>query len=202
MIVVVIVVVNFHVDLSCGRRSYTHSSSSQGERVRLVHDTFQQMWVLPRVRHLGCPHVGFLRRLQTAACGPDDRTFLAGAAMNGFFAFRTVLGKSTAQTKFFVDDLIFPIRGTVTKRRRLAMGALLRWCSVGHAGVQKNSSVAEAAWIGNHHTVNSVVNKVEILLPAKKNAEIHLKKSWTIPRDMIRRADVRRLAGRCWVVGF
>ena len=78
-----------------------------------------------------------------------------------------------AQTNCFVDDPIIALRGTASQRRRLAMGVLLWWRALGlKLAYEKGSFGPEAIWIGTHFTVKSVVNKVEISLPAKKNAEI------------------------------
>ena len=86
----------------------------------------------------------------------SERRFLAGAAMGGFFSYRTVLFgvgsgplvwcrvaawvmRSTqawlthdrAHTNCFVDDPIIPLKGTSSQRRKFAMGVLLWWSSFG-----------------------------------------------------------------------
>ena len=129
----------------------------------------------------------------------SERQFLTGSAMNGFFVYNTVLFgigsrplvwcrvaawvmRSTqawltskrAQTNCFVDDPIIPLVGTKTQRNKAAMGVLLWWCSLGLKLVyEKGSYGPEAVWIGTRLSVNSIVNKVEVRLPAKKN-----QKSW------------------------
>ena len=81
------------------------------------------------------------------------------------------LGADRAQTNCFVDDPITALRGTASQRRRLAMGVLLWWRALGlKLAYEKGSFGPGAIWIGTHFTVKSVVNKVEISLPAKKNA--------------------------------
>ena len=47
-VIVVIVVVNCHVDLSCERRSYTHYSSTTGE-CGVVHDIKEMQQVVPLI---------------------------------------------------------------------------------------------------------------------------------------------------------
>ena len=151
---------------------------------------------------------------------PTERPFLAGTAMDGFFSYRTVLfgvgsgplvwcrvaawvmrstqawlGNHRAQTNCFVDQ-----------RRRLAMGVLLWWCSLGlKLAYEKGSFGPDAVWIGTHFLVKPVINKVEICLPAKKNTEILsvLEEIMDNSRGMIRHADIRKVAGKeSWVAGF
>ena len=60
-------------------------------------------------------------------------------------------------------------------------------------------------WIGTDFLVQSVINKVEIRLPVKKNAEIlsALVEIMDNFRCMVRHADVRKIAGKVsWVAGF
>ena len=53
------------------------------------------------------------------------------------------------------------------------MGVLLWWCSLGlKLAYEKGSFGPDAVWIGTHFLVKSVINKVEVCLPAKKNTEI------------------------------
>ena len=132
--------------------------------------------------------------------------------MDGFFSYRTVLfgvgsgplvwcrvaewvmrstqawlGADRAQTNYFVDDPIIALRGTASQRRRLAMGACLR------EGVLRARSIVD--W-----DPKSVVNKVEISLPAKKNAEILAALEELMDNAS---ADIRKLAGKeSWVAGF
>ena len=156
--------------------------------------------------------------------------FLAGAAMDGYFSYRTVLfgvgsgplvwcrvaawvmrstqawlSYNRAQTNCFVHPII-AIRGTVVQRRRLAMGVLLWWCSLGFKlAYEKGSFGPDAVWIGTHVLVQSATNKVEIRLPAKKNAEIlsALVEIMDNSRSMVRHADVRKIDGKvCWVAGI
>ena len=70
---------------------------------------------------------------------------------------------------------------------------------------EKGSFGPEALWFGTQFTVKSVVNKVEISLPAKKNAEIlaALEELMDNARGMVKHADIRKLAGKeSWVAGF
>ena len=70
---------------------------------------------------------------------------------------------------------------------------------------EKGSFGPDAVWIGTHFLVQSVINKVEIRLPAKKNAEIlsALVEIMDNFRCMVRHADVRKIAGKVsWVAGF
>ena len=153
--------------------------------------------------------------------------FLAGAAMDGYFSYRTVLfgvgsgplvwcrvaawvmrstqawlSNNRAQTNCFVDDPIIAIRGTVVQRRRLAMGVLLWWSSLGlKLAYEKGSFGPDAVWIGTQ----SLVNKVEIRLPEKKNVEIlsALVEIMDNSMGMVRHADVLKIAGKVsWVAGF
>ena len=73
------------------------------------------------------------------------------------------------------------------------------------AGLRTQVGLEGVIWIGTHFTVKSVVNKVEISLPAKKNAEIlaALEELMDNARGMVKHADIRRLAGKeSWVAGF
>ena len=81
---------------------------------------------------------------------PLEHPFLAGAAMDGYFSYRTVLcgvgsgplvwcrvatwvmrstqtwlSAGRAQTNCFLDDPVIALRGTSAQRRELAMGVLL-----------------------------------------------------------------------------
>ena len=197
----------------------------KGAKMRLIHDlrrngtnarvTFQERLVLPRLKDLvagimdlfQAKHQGegmdlltldFRDAFKQLHVVPTERPFLAGAAMDGFFSYRTILfgvgsgplvwcrvaawvmrstqawlGNHRAQTNCFVDDPIIAIQGSHLQRRRLAMGVLLWWSSLGlKLAYEKGSFGPDAVWIGTHFLVNPVINKVEICLPAKKNTEI------------------------------
>ena len=222
----------------------------KGTKIRLIHDlrrngtnarvTFRERLVLPRVDDLITAIMELLQR-QVSGEGlelltldfrdafkqlhvvPSERPFLAGAAMNGFFSYRTVLfgvgsgpnvwcrvaawvmwstqawlGADRAQTNCFVDDPIITLRGTSIQRRRMAMEVLLWWTTLGLKLVyEKGSFGPDAVWIGTHFLVNSVVNKVEISLPAKKNADL----LGTL-EEIMDNASIRKLAGKeSWVAG-
>ena len=65
------------------------------------------------------------------------------------------------------------VRGTAEQRRKLAMGVLLWWSSLGlKLAYEKGSSGPEAGWIGTHLVVNARANRVEVRLPSKKNLDI------------------------------
>ena len=116
------------------------------------------------------------------------------------------LGNHRAQTNCFVDDPILAIQGSHVQRRRLAMGVLLWWSSLGlKLAYEKGSFCPDCVWIGTHFLVKPVINKVEICLPAKKNTEIlsALEEIMDNSRGMIRHADIRKVAGKeSWVAGF
>ena len=146
----------------------------KGTKVRLIHDS-QRNGTNARVTFREIPRVkdlisGITELFQSQAPGdgvelltldfrdafqqllvvPSERSFLAGAAMDGFFSYCIVLfgvgsgplvwcrvaasvmrsteawlGAGRAQTKCFVDDPIIALRGTPSQRRRLAMGVLI-----------------------------------------------------------------------------
>ena len=230
----------------------------KGTKMRLIHDlrrngtnarvTFQERLVLPRLKDLvagimdlfQAKHQGegmdlltldFRDAFKQLHVVPTERPFLAGAAMDGFFSYRTILfgvgsgllvwcrvaawvmrstqawlGNHRAQTNCFVDDPIIAIQGSHLQRRRLAMGVLLWWSSLGlKLAYEKGSFGPDAVWIGTHFLVKPVINKVEICLPAKKNTEIlsALEEIMDNSRGMIRHADIRKVAGKeSWVAGF
>ena len=124
----------------------------------------------------------------------SERPFLAGAAMGGFFSCRTVLfgvgsgplvwcrvaawvmrstqawlSNSRAQTNCFVDDPIIPLKGTAHQRRKLAMGVLVWWSTLGLKLAYENGSFGPSVvWIGTQMEINVKVNKMEVRLPVKK----------------------------------
>ena len=121
----------------------------------------------------------------------------------------SVAGQSQGSDKLFCDDPIIAIQGSHVQRRRLAMGVLFWWCSLGlKLAYEKGSFGPDAMWIGTHFLVMPampVINKVEICLPAKKNTEIlsALEEIMDNFRGMIKHADVRKVAGKeSWVAGF
>ena len=142
----------------------------------------------------------------------SERRFLAGAAMGGLFSYRTVLFgvgsgplvwcrvaawvmRSTqawlthdrAHTNCFVDDPIIPSKGTSSQRRKLAMGVLLWWSSLGlKLAYEKGSFGSKAVWIGTQFEVNSRVNKIDVRVSNLMDS----------PGGMARHPDVRRLAGK------
>ena len=70
---------------------------------------------------------------------------------------------------------------------------------------EEGSFGPDAVWIGTHFLVKSVVDKVEISFPAKKNAEIlgTLEEILDDARCMVKHADIRKLAGKeSWVAGI
>ena len=230
----------------------------KGEKVRLIHDmrrngtnakvVFHERLVLPRLRDVvqgvmvllenKANHEGIefltldfrdaFKQLHVVA---SERPYLAGAAMGGFFSYRTVLFgvgsgplvwcrvaawvmRSTqawltsehAQTNCFVDDPIISLKGTPEPRRVLAMGVLLWWSSLGlKLACEKGSFGSEVVWIGTHLVVNSMANKVEVRLPAKKNLEILATLSDLMdgPGAIIKHDEVRKVAGKeSWVASF
>ena len=157
--------------------------------------------------------------------------FLGWAAMDGSFSNRTVLfgvgsgplvwcrvaawvmrsiqawlSAGRAQTNCFVDDPVIAPRGTSAQRRELAIRVLLWWRTLGlKLAYEKGSFGPEVVWNGTHFAVQSVVNKVEISLLAKKIAEIleTLKEIMDNSRGMVKHPDIRKLAGKeSWMAGF
>ena len=230
----------------------------EGAKVRHIHDmrrngtnpkvTFEERIVLPRVRDIiegvmellehknNNEGVEFLtldfwdafKQLHVVA---SERRFLAGAAMGGFFSYRTVLFgvgsgplvwcrvaawvmRSTqawlthdrAHTNCCVDDPIIPVRDIPSQRRKLAMGVLLWWSSLGlKLAYEQGSYGSKVVWIGTQFDVNSRVNKIEVRLPEKKNVELleAVSNLMDSPGGMARHSDVRRLAGKVsWVASF
>ena len=230
----------------------------KGEKVRLIHDmrrngtnskvVFHERLVLPRLRDVvqgvmvllesKANHEGIefltldfrdaFKQLHVVA---SERPYLAGAAMGGFFSYRTVLFgvgsgplvwcrvaawvmRSTqawltsehAQTNCFVDDPIIALKGTPEQRRMLAMGVLLWWSSLGlKLACEKGSFGSEVVWIGTHLMVNSRANKVEVRLLAKKNVEILTALSDLMDGlgAIIKHDEVRKVAGKeSWVASF
>ena len=162
---------------------------------------------------------------------PSERPFLAGAAMDGFFYCRIVLFGVGSGPLVWCRVAAWVMRSTrrgwePTERRpiallmipslrfveRLPIGVGWPWecCSGGgplglKLACEKGSFGPEALWIGTQFTVKSVVNKVEISFPAKKNAEIlaALEELMDNARGMVKHADIRKLAGKeSWVAGF
>ena len=161
----------------------------------------------------------------------SESRFLAGAAMGGFFSNRPVLFgvgsgplvwcrvaawvmRSTqawlthdrAHTNCFVDDSIIPLKGTASQRRKLAMGVLLWWSTLGlKLAYEKGSFGSEAVWIGTQFEVNSKVNQIEVQLPVKKNVELleALSNLMDSPGGMVKHREVRRIACKVsWVASF
>ena len=97
---------------------------------------------------------------RTVLCGVGSRVWWRVAAwVMGRTQAR--LGKSTAQTNCFVDDPIIPLQGTTKQRRLCSLGLKLAY--------EKVSFGPDAEWIGTHLRLDSVVNKLEVRLPTKKN---------------------------------
>ena len=158
----------------------------------------------------------------------SERPYFSGTAMGGVFSCRTVmfgvgsgplvwsrvaawvmrstqawLTNKCAQTNCFVDDPIILLKGTSAQRRKLAMGVLLWWASLGlKPAYEKGSFGPEAVWIGTHLVINAKANKIEIRLPAKKNLEILaiLVDLMDGPGSTMKHDEVRKLAGKeSWV---
>ena len=161
---------------------------------------------------------------------PEERRFLAGSALGGFFVYLTILfgigsgplvwGRVAAATmrlsqacllvgegilQCFVDDPICALRGTAAHRRRLVCLLLIFWASLGlKFAYRKATHAASVPWIGGQVTVEAGLRSCRVELPQKKVDDLcKVCKEMLQGRPMVGVDCVRRLAGQAsWIGGI
>ena len=227
------------------------------KKVRLIHDLrrngtnglirIRERLVLPRLRdvideavevmhgravqdELEFLVLDFKDAFKMLAVHADERRFLAGRAMGGFFCYKSVLfgvgsgplvwgrvaawlcratqalfGDREAALNCYVDDPILLLCGTRARRRLMAQTVLLWWCALGcRLAYPKGQLGPRVSWIGAAVEVDLVRARVMVRIPRDKVDQVTSAiAAFLRGRGMLSHQDLRALAGRVsWMAGL
>ena len=149
---------------TCGATARTPRSHLKRGRVKDIIEGVMEL-LERKNNHEGVEFLtlGFRDAFKQLHVVPSERRFSTGAAMGGFFSYRTVLfgvgsgplvwGRGLTQhrahTNCFVDDPIIPLKGTTSQRRKWQWASCCGGATLGlKLAYEKRSFGSNAVWIG------------------------------------------------------
>ena len=226
-------------------------------KVRLIHDLrrngtnslvrFRERLVLPRLCDVTASTLDELEELKagevvrflvldfadafkTLHVHPEERKYLAGKAMRGWFVYFTVMfgigsgplvwGRVAAwvmrstqamlhsagvRVHCYVDDPFVVLRGTPEQVEEAAALIVLWWATLGlRLAYKKGQFAASVDWIGARIAVDADGRRVEVTVPEAKNREIvELLRTLAHGKGLVPAKALRTIAGKCgWVAGL
>lgn len=160
---------------------------------------------------------------------PNERRFLAGSALGGWFVYKTVLfgirtgplvwGRTAAlvaratqslfhvdrcRLQVFVDDPLVVARGTTFQLADIFNTILMWWMSLGlKTAWKKGSTSPTAEWIGAKLTIDNTKLTVTVSVTAAKLNEWRLLCDTLETRPLVSRKPLQRFTGKMsWAAGF
>ena len=160
---------------------------------------------------------------------PDERPYLSGTGLHGWFVYLTVLfgivsgplvwgrvaalvmratqalfSADRARIQCYVDDPLMAIRGSAEVRAKGFLRAILFWQTLGLSlSWHKGKRGGQVEWIGAQISVNHERKHIHLAIPPKKREQLATELTALERHTMVNRRDLRRFTGLVeWLAGF